>query len=72
MSRQHEWQKRQRALGHCIICGKDAVNSKRRPDMKAFHCEFHRIESNIRTREAQRQKYGWITRYKTSESYFYG
>ncbi len=72
MTRQYEWQLKQRAAEKCIICGRDAVDSKRNEGKKSWYCEFHRRASNIRTREAQRSRHGWVSRYQASESYLYG
>ena len=47
MSRQQEWQKKQRELGNCTICGEPAEGLARCP------------ECAIKARKSQRKRYGY-------------
>lgn len=48
VSRQRKWQWKKQKEGNCVICGEPRVNTK--------HCEFHRKDHAIRSRNAYRLK----------------
>lgn len=55
MSRQREWQKRKRAEGNCVICGKKRNHDKELCDK----CHEARLE---RLREAYKRKRGGVVK----------
>lgn len=48
MTRQRRWQKKQKALGRCVTCGKPAKTK--------FHCAFHAKEHSKRVYRSQLAK----------------
>lgn len=44
MSRQYDWQMKQKALGNCVICGKKRDKSK-------VYCEYHLDKVTIRIKK---------------------
>ncbi len=48
VSRQRLWQKKQKKLGNCPICGKPKCE-------KSIHCEIHRIMINNLSNKSQKQ-----------------
>lgn len=42
------YQKRQKALGNCVICGKKSVLNKK--GLPSVYCEYHKIQANLRSK----------------------
>jgi len=59
VSRQREWQKRQRELGNCVICGRTARLTRRRnaSTVRGSRCEEHQALANkYQNRRNQRKR----------------
>lgn len=54
MSRQREWQKRNKAKGLCVICAKKAMKCKRDPSKTSHWCTKH--YNNRKTYERERYR----------------
>jgi len=55
-SRQYKWQLKQRSLGKCIKCAKDAVRSSRNPNKITDLCDYHRQQNLDRVNRANQRK----------------
>jgi hypothetical protein len=63
VSRQRRWQIKQHAEHKCIICAEPAVSG--------YHCEEHRRQVNLGTRERERIRGARSRRYLGAESYHF-